>query len=197
MSALRALDRGLARVERGAAVALLAATVALVTLVCYTLVYTPLKRHTPLATLVGGVPGGLPPVIGWAAARNALSVEAAVLFAIVFLWQMPHFLAIAWMCRDDYRRASIPMLPVVEPDGTSTAAQMVLYASVLIPVSVSPSLVGIAGATYAGVALALGLIFLLCAIGFARTRDQSAARRLFLGSVIYLPLLWTAMLLNH
>jgi protoheme IX farnesyltransferase len=175
----------------------LAAAVALVTLVCYTLVYTPLKRHTPLATLVGGVPGGLPPVIGWAAARNALSVEAAVLFAIVFLWQMPHFLAIAWMCRDDYRRAGIPMLPVVEPDGRSTAVQIVLYGSVLIPVSLAPSLVGIAGLTYAAVALALGVGFLLCAVGFARTRDQRTARRLFLGSVIYLPLLWAAMLLNH
>ncbi len=183
--------------ELAAGANLLAAGIALATLACYTLVYTPLKRHTPLSTLVGGIPGGLPPVIGWTAARGALSVEAAVLFAIVFLWQMPHFLAIAWLCRDDYRRANIPMLPVVEPDGRSTAAQIVLYASTLIPVSVSPSMVGIAGGAYAAIALTLGFVFLLYAIGFARSRDQVAARRLFLASVIYLPLLWTAMLVNH
>jgi protoheme IX farnesyltransferase len=176
---------------------LLAAIVALVTLLSYTLVYTPLKRHTALSTLVGGIPGGLPPVIGWTAARGSLSIEAAVLFAIVFLWQMPHFLAIAWMCRDDYRRANIPMLPVVEPAGTVTAVQVVLYSGVLVPVSLLPGVAGLAGPPYLAAAAVLGTGFLGLALGFARSRDLSAARRLFLGSVIYLPLLWAAMLLSH
>ncbi len=175
----------------------LAAGVALVTLVSYTLVYTPLKRYTALSTLVGGIPGGLPPVIGWAAARNALSVEAAILFAIVFLWQMPHFLAIAWLCRDDYRRANIPMLPVVEPAGAITAAQVVLYSAVLLPTSALPVVSGLAAQPFLPFAAILGVAFLLLAIGFARQRDMRAARRLFFGSVVYLPLLWAAMLLNH
>lgn len=175
----------------------LASGVALVTLVSYTLVYTPLKRHTSLSTLVGGIPGGLPPVIGWAAARDGLSIEAAVLFAIVFLWQMPHFLAIAWMCRDDYRDANIPMLPVIEPEGTITAVQVVLYSGVLVPVSMLPRVVGLTGPEFPVAALLLGIGFLGLALHFARSRDLPAARRLFLGSVIYLPLIWAAMLLNH
>ncbi len=175
----------------------LAAGVALVTLLSYTLVYTPLKRRTALSTLVGGIPGGLPPVIGWTAARGTLAADAFILFAIVFLWQMPHFLAIAWMCRDDYRRANIPMLPVIEPEGTLTAVQVVLYSGVLVPVSVLPVAAGLAGAAYLVSAVALGLGFFLLALGFARARSLAAARRLFLGSVVYLPLVWTVMLLNH
>lgn len=175
----------------------LAASVALVTLLSYTLVYTPLKRRTSLSTLVGGIPGGLPPVIGWTAARGELSAGAGILFAMVFLWQMPHFLAIAWMCRDDYRRANIPMLPVVDPQGTMTAAQVVLYSGVLVPVSVLPAATGLAGAPYLVSALVLGVGFFALALAFARARDLRAARRLFLGSVVYLPLLWTAMLLSH
>jgi len=176
---------------------LLAAGVALVTLLCYTLVYTPLKRHTPASTMIGGVPGALPPVIGWTAARGALSVEAWILFAIVFLWQMPHFLAIAWLCREDYRRANIPMLPVVEPDGTSTAAQMVLYSALLVPVSLLPTLAGLSGRVYFAAALVLGLAFFMLAVRFSRDRDGASARRLFLGSITYLPLVWTAMLVNR
>jgi protoheme IX farnesyltransferase len=175
----------------------LAAIVAAATLVCYALVYTPLKSRTSLATLVGGVPGGLPPMIGWAAARGTLSLEAWVLFAIVFLWQMPHFLAIAWMCREDYARAGLPMLPVVEPDGRSTAQQVVLYASVLVPVSLLPTLLGVAGRTYFAGALALGAGFLVLGLQFARRRSNVSARRLFLGSISYLPLLWALMLANH
>ncbi len=186
---------GLSQLAIGANLA--AAAVALATLASYTLVYTPLKRHTALSTIVGGSPGGLPPVIGWTAARGSVSVEAFALFAIVFLWQMPHFLAIAWMCRDDYRRANIPMLPVIEPEGRLTAAQVVLYSAVLVPVSVLPAVSGLAGTAYLISALALGLGFFLLAIAFARERDLAAARRLFLGSVIYLPLLWTMMLVNH
>lgn len=186
---------GLVELALGANV--LASMVALVTLLSYTLVYTPLKRRTALSTLVGGIPGGLPPVIGWAAARHSLSIEAAVLFAIVFLWQMPHFLAIAWMCRDDYRRANIPMLPVVEPEGALTAVQVVLYSGVLVPVSLLPGVVGLAGPAYLVAAAVLGAGFLGLALAFARSRDLPAARRLFLGSVTYLPLMWAAMLLNH
>jgi heme o synthase len=175
----------------------LASAVALVTLVTYVGVYTPLKRHTSLATLVGGIPGGLPPVIGWVAARGTLSLEAWVLFAIVFLWQMPHFLAIAWMCREDYARAGFPMLPVVEPDGRSTAAQVVLYAAVLIPVSLLPSALGLAGHIYFVSALVLGILFLALGLRFARRRERGTARALFLGSVVYLPVLGTAMLLDR
>jgi heme o synthase len=175
----------------------LAAGVAAATLLSYALIYTPLKSKTSLSTLVGGVPGGLPPMIGWAAATNTLSVEAWVLFAIVFLWQMPHFLAIAWLCREDYARAGLPMLPVVEPDGRSTAHQAVLYAAVLVPVSLAPTLVGLAGRVYFGGSLVLGLAFLTLGIQFARERTNDRARRLFFGSITYLPLLWGLMLGNR
>jgi protoheme IX farnesyltransferase len=175
----------------------LAAGVAAATLLSYSLVYTPLKAKTPLSTLVGGVPGALPPMIGWAAATGTVSIEAWVLFAIVFLWQMPHFLAIAWLCREDYARAGLPMLPVVEPDGRSTAHQVVLYASVLVPVSLAPTLVGLAGRLYFGGALLMGLAFLAFGIQFAWHRTNDNARRLFLGSITYLPLLWGLMLGNR
>jgi protoheme IX farnesyltransferase len=174
----------------------LAAVVALVTLISYTVVYTPLKRYTSLSTLVGGIPGGLPPVIGWAAAEHQVSAGAVVLFGIVFLWQMPHFLAIAWLCRDDYARAGFPMLPVLEPDGRSTATQSLLYASVLIPVSLLPAALGLAAGIYAAGALVFGVGFLALAASFARSRDKVTARRLFLGSVAYLPLLWALMMLD-
>ncbi len=175
----------------------LAAGVAALTLLTYVLVYTPLKSRTPLATLVGGIPGGLPPMIGWAAATGTLPVGAWVLFAIVFLWQMPHFLAIAWLCRADYAKAGLPLLPVVEPDGRSTARQVVLYASVLVPVSLAPTLVGLAGRIYFAGVLALGLAFLALGVQFARRRTNDTARRLFVGSIAYLPALWALMLLNH
>ena len=120
---------------------LLAAGVALVTLLTYTVFYTPLKKRTSLATVVGGIPGALPPMIGWAAVRNNLSIEAWILFGIVFLWQMPHFLAIAWMYREDYRRAGFPLLPIVEPDGASTGRQALIYAAALLPLSLAPTAV--------------------------------------------------------
>ena len=123
-----------------------AAAVAAVTLASYVFLYTPLKTRTSLATLIGAVPGALPPVIGWTAATGVISQPALVLFGIVFLWQMPHFLAIAWMYRDDYARAGIPLLPVLEPDGRRTGYQAMLYASVLWPVSLLPAVVGLAGA---------------------------------------------------
>lgn len=175
----------------------LAAIVALATLVSYALVYTPLKSRTALSTLVGGIPGALPPMIGWAAARAELSVGAWVLFAIVFLWQMPHFLAIAWMCREDYARAGLPMLPVVEPDGRSTGQQAVLYAAVLLPVSLAPTLIGLTGRIYFAGALVMGTAFLVLAVRFAQDRNNQSAKRLFLGSITYLPLMWGLMLGNH
>ncbi len=153
----------------------------------YVAVYTPLKRITPLATLVGGVPGALPAMIGWGAARGTLSAEAWILFGIVFLWQMPHFLAIAWMYREDYARAGLPMLPVVAPDGRSTAAQAVLYASVLVPVSLAAAAVGLAGSIYLAGALVMGLGYLALGIRFALSRTNLTARRLFFGSIVYLP----------
>ena len=175
---------------------LLSAGVALTTLVSYAAVYTPLKRHTSYATVIGAIPGALPPVIGWAAARNELSQGAWVLFGIVFLWQLPHFLAIAWIFREDYARAGFPMLPVLEPDGRSTARQAVVYAAALLPLSLAPTAIGMAGTAYFGGALVLSLAFLGLALRFGMTRDIADARRLFFGSIIYLPLLWILMIAN-
>jgi heme o synthase len=176
---------------------LLSAMVALITLVTYAVVYTPLKKYSSFSTVVGAIPGALPPVIGWAAAQNALSQGAWVLFGIVFLWQLPHFLAIAWMYRDDYARAGFPMLPVIEPDGRSTARQAVGYAAALLPVSLAPTLVGMAGTLYFAGALVLTLLFLGLAIRFGLTRSIHDARRLFLGSITYLPLLWVLMIVDR
>jgi protoheme IX farnesyltransferase len=174
-----------------------AAAVALATSASYVLAYTPLKTRTSLATLVGAVPGALPPVIGWAAATGDISLPALVLFGIVFFWQMPHFLAIAWMYRDDYGRAGIPLLPVLEPDGRRTGQQALLYAAALWPVSLLPALVGLADAPYSIVATALGFIFIGLAALFARDRSMTSARRLFLFSITYLPLLWGALVADR
>ena len=172
----------------------LSALVALATLVSYAAIYTPLKLRTPLATVIGAIPGALPPVIGWAAAANDLSRGAWVLFAIVFLWQLPHFLAIAWMFREDYARAGFPMLPVIEPDGRSTARQSVAYAAALLPVSLAPTLLGMSSSTYFVGALVLTLAFVLLTLQFARTRSEKDARRVFFGSITYLPILWVLMI---
>jgi heme o synthase len=177
-----------------AAVNRLSAIVALATLLTYAVVYTPLKRRSSFSTVVGAIPGALPPVIGWAAARDGLSQGAWVLFAIVFLWQLPHFLAIAWIYRDDYARAGFPMLPVIEPDGRSTARQAVFYCAALLPVSLAPTLLGLANTAYFIAALVLGLMFLGLTLRFARTRTIPDARRLFFASIIYLPLLWILMI---
>jgi len=179
------------------AVNLLAAAVAFVTLLTYTVFYTPLKKRTSLATVVGGVPGALPPMIGWAAVRGNLSLEAWILFGIVFLWQMPHFLAIAWMYREDYKRAGFPLLPIIEPDGASTGRQAVMYAAALLPVSLAPTAAGMAGNAYLAVAAVMGIGFLALAARFAWLRTATDARRLFFGSILYLPLLWIAMVINR
>jgi len=183
--------------ELALAVNTTAAVVAAVTLASYVLVYTPLKRRTSFATLVGGVPGALPPVIGWAAAAGSITTPALVLFGIVFFWQMPHFLAIAWLYRDDYQRAGIPLLPVTEPDGRQTGRQALLYASALWPVSLTPVLVGLGGVFYSIVATVLGLGFVGSAAMFAHDRSTTTARRLFLASIVYLPLLWGALVMDR
>ena len=175
----------------------LAATVAVVTLASYSLVYTPLKRVTSLATVIGAVPGALPPVIGWAASRGALTREAWILFAIVFFWQMPHVLAISWIYREDYERGGIRVLPVEEPDGRSTAFQMVNYSAALVPVSLLPTIVGLAGRVYLVGAILLGLAMLTLAIRFARNRSTRRARQLFFGSLAYLPILWVLLLADR
>jgi len=176
---------------------LLAAALALATLVIYLTIYTPMKRRTSIATLVGAVPGALPPLIGWTASHGAVSVGGAALFAIVFLWQIPHFMAIAWLYRDDYSKAGFPMLPVIEPEGRRAGRQAVIYAAALVPVTLVPALVGVSGLIYAGIALVLGVVLLALAIRFAMTRSDQSARALFLGSIVYLPLLWMAMIANR
>ena len=173
---------------------LLAGAVALATLVVYVAIYTPLKKRSPLGTVVGAIPGALPPIIGWAAVANELPLKAWVLFGIMFLWQLPHFLAIAWMYRDDYARAGFPMLPVIEPDGRSTGRQSVVYAAALVPLSLAPTAMHMAGDVYVAGALILSLGFLWLTFRFARSRGLKDARQVFFGSIVYLPVLWILMI---
>jgi protoheme IX farnesyltransferase len=175
----------------------LSSLVALATLVSYVVIYTPLKRVTSFATVIGAIPGALPPVIGWVAAREDLTQGAWLLFGIVFLWQLPHFLSIAWMFREDYARARFPMLPVLEPDGRSTGRQSVIYSAALVPLSLAPTLIGLTGRAYFAGAFALAAIFMALVIKFALSRSRADARRLFFGSIIYLPLLWILMIVNR
>ena len=163
----------------------------------YLFAYTPLKTRTTLSTMVGAFPGAVPPLIGWAAARGELSIEAWVLFAILFLWQFPHFLAIAWMYREDYERANILMLPVVEPDGRVTAQQIVVYTVLLLPVSLLPAALGISGRIYLYGAIVLGLLFLYSSLRAAFSKSRQEAKRLLLASVIYLPLLFILMVVDR
>jgi protoheme IX farnesyltransferase len=186
---------GIAQLSLG--VNLKTAIVALLTLLSYVVLYTPLKARTSLSTIVGAIPGALPALIGWTAATNTLSVGGWVISAIVFMWQMPHFLAIAWMYRDDYARAGLPLLPVVQPDGRSTGRQTVLYAAALIPVSFLPTAVGLATAWYLAGAIVLGVILLVLSLEFSATRGMFAAKRLFLATILYLPLLWIVLLADH
>lgn len=179
-----------------AAVNVLTGALAVVALVSYVLIYTPLKTRTPLCTVVGAVPGALPCMMGWTAARNDIGTEGWVLFAILFLWQIPHFLSIAWMYRDEYRSAGLPMLPVAEPDGASTFRQVIIWTMILLPTSMAPTLLGMTGRAYFFEAFALGLVFLAFSVNMALVRDRLSARRLLLCSVIYLPLLQAALLLN-
>jgi protoheme IX farnesyltransferase len=163
----------------------------------YLFAYTPLKTRTTLSTMVGAFPGAVPPLIGWAAARGEIGLEAWVLFAILFLWQFPHFLAIAWMYREDYRRAGILMLPVVEPEGRVTAQQIVVYTLLLLPVSLLPTLLGTSGKVYLFGAIVLGFLFLYSSVRAAISKSRQEAKRLLLASVIYLPLLFILMVVNR
>ena len=175
----------------------LSAVLGLTVIAGYLFAYTPLKTRTTLSTMVGAFPGAVPPLIGWAAARGSISIEAWVLFAILFLWQFPHFLAIAWMYREDYARAKILMLPVVEPDGRVTAQQIVIYTLLLLPVSLLPTVLGISGRVYLYGAIILGLLFLYSSVRAALSKSRQEARRLLLASVIYLPLLFILMVINR
>jgi protoheme IX farnesyltransferase len=175
----------------------LTAVLGLTVIAGYLFGYTPLKTRTSLSTMVGAFPGAVPPLIGWAAARGSIGLEAWVLFAILFLWQFPHFLAIAWMYREDYSRAGILMLPVVEPDGRVTAQQIVIYTVLLLPVSLLPAALGISGKVYLYGAIVLGLLFLYSSIRAAFSKSKQEARRLLLASVIYLPLLFILMVLDR
>lgn len=165
--------------------------------ISYLLLYTPLKPVTSLCSLVGAVPGALPPVAGWAAARGEIGPEAWVLFAIMYLWQIPHTLAIGRMYRDDYARAGIRVLPVIDADGSSTAFHALINCLALLPVALLPTLLGMAGAIYFATALLLGLCFLWAAVGLARTRSLGDARRLLLVSLIYLPVVLGTMALDR
>jgi len=153
----------------------------------YVLAYTPLKRVTSLCTVVGAIPGAIPPLMGWTASRGALEPGGWALFAVLFLWQLPHFLAIGWMYREDYARGGFPMLTVTDPDGRSTGRQAVLYAAALVPVTLVTGAFASAGAAFLWGALLFGAAFLACAVGFARSRSLAAARRLFAASILYLP----------
>lgn len=163
----------------------------------YLFAYTPLKTRTSFSTFVGAFPGAMPPVLGWTAARGKLDVTALVLFAILFLWQFPHFLAIAWMYREDYGRAGICMLPVVEPDGRVTGQQIIAYTLMLVPVSLLPTVLGVSGRIYFMAALVLGLLFLASGVRAALSKSNQHARQLLMASVFYLPLLFGVMVLNR
>jgi protoheme IX farnesyltransferase len=183
--------------ELALGVNLLTGALGLLTLTSYLFLYTPLKQRSPISTTVGALPGAMPPLIGYAAASGTLTVEAWTLYVILFLWQFPHFLAIAWMYREDYARAGIVMLPVVEPDGASTARRILLYSLVLIPISIVPSLLSMSGKLYLVGALVLSSLYFYAGIRVAVERTILRARQVLLASVFYLPLLYGLMLLDR
>lgn len=178
-------------------VGLLAAALNALTVLSYLFVYTPMKRVHPLSTLAGAVPGALPPVIGWAAASGSIEAGAVVLFAILFLWQVPHFLAIGWMYREDYEQAGFPMLVVLDREGETTARLMLLYAVTLIPVSLMLVSTGAAGHLYFWSALAVGGLYVRASWTAGAQRTRESARSLLLSSVVYLPVLFGALFLEH
>jgi len=178
------------------AVNLLTCVIGAVTLISYLFIYTPLKRVTWMNTLVGAVPGALPPLMGWTAARGELSGEGWALFAILAFWQIPHFMAIAWMYRDEYARAGFKMLPAVDPDGHRTGQQAVSHTLALLVVALCPFAFKLAGPVYLAGALVLGVGYLGCAIQFSRQLTLARARQLFLASILYLPLLLAVMVLD-
>jgi protoheme IX farnesyltransferase len=179
-----------------AAVNLTTAALGAASLASYVFVYTPLKRRTWLNTVIGAIPGALPPLMGWTAARGELNLEGWSLFAILAFWQLPHFLAIAWIYRDEYERAGFKMLPLIDPEGHRTGRQAVSHTLGLLPVSLCPFLFRLTGPVYLAAALIFGLAFLWFAIRFSHDLSLSRARRLFYASILYLPLLLGAMVLD-
>lgn len=175
------------------AVNALTALLGLAVIVGYVLVYTPLKTRTSVSTAIGAIPGALPPLMGWTAATGEISLMAWALFATQFLWQFPHFLSIAWLYREEYARAGILMLPVVEPSGRITARQIILYTIMLLPVSLAPFFFGVSGVVFLAGASVLGVAFLIISIKAAIARTNEQARRLLFASIIYLPLLFILM----
>lgn len=175
---------------------LLTGFLSLLTVFLYVLVYTPLKRVTWLNTLIGAIPGALPPMGGWTAATDSLDLGAWILFAILFVWQHPHFYAIAWMYREDYARGGFKMLPVVEPDGVSTFRQAVWYSVILIPISLLPTIAGMSGWVYLVGMLAAGAVMLWCSFVASKTHSNQDARILLRASVIYLPVFFALILLD-
>jgi len=169
----------------------------LIVIVGYVLLYTPLKTRTSASTAIGAIPGAMPPLMGWTAAANDITLGAWAMFVTQFLWQFPHFLAIAWMYRDQYAKAGILMLPVVEPSGRITGRQIVLFTMMLVPVSFAPFFLGFAGIIYLIAASILGSVFLWSSISAARSKTNESARRLLYASVIYLPLLFLILVLDH
>lgn len=167
------------------------------TLFSYLFIYTPLKQRTPHSTTVGAIPGAMPPVIGFAAAHGSLTAEAWVLFAILFLWQFPHFYSIAWLYREDYSKAGIKMLPVVDPTGERTARQILLYALLLVPVSLLPTYLGMSGNWYLAGATVLSLTYLYYGFRVASERTLYAARLVLLASIVYLPVLYCLMMADR
>lgn len=167
------------------------------TLASYLFVYTPLKRVTTWNTMVGAVPGALPPLMGWTAATGELGAGGWALFTILFFWQLPHFMAIAWMYRDDYARGGFRMLPVVDPEGRRTGMTAVRHTVALMAFSLAPVALGLAGRWYAGVAMAMGVAFLACAVVFAARLTRESARRLFLASILYLPVLLSVLVADR
>ncbi|MFL6254282.1 MAG: heme o synthase [Pyrinomonadaceae bacterium] len=201
LSAAQALAFGLAltlaaEVYLAVFVNLLTAAFGVTVIVGYLLCYTPLKTRSSLSTVVGAFPGAMPPLMGWTAATGTVGAEAWALFAILFAWQFPHFLAIAWMYREDYARAGIKMLPVVEPACRITSQQIVIWSLLLVPVSLLPALLGTTGAVYFYGAFVLGILFLGTSIHAAIAHTRQGARRLLLASVLYLPVLFGLMVFN-
>jgi protoheme IX farnesyltransferase len=176
---------------------LLTGLLGLFTMASYLCVYTPLKQRSPHSTTIGAIPGAMPPLIGFAAAAGKLTTEAWILYAILFLWQFPHFYAIAWMYRDDYAKAGIRMLPVVEPDGESTARRILAFSLLLIPISLLPKFMGSAGNFYLIGALALGLYFLYAGVRVMLDHTRVRARQVLMASVVYLPLLYGLLVLDR
>lgn len=175
----------------------LTAVLGLVVIVGYVLLYTPLKTKTSASTAIGALPGAMPPLMGWTSAADNITFGAWILFALLFLWQFPHFLAIATMYKDEYAKAGIKMLPAVEKDGRITARQIVMFTILLLPVSLAPFFIGLSGIYYLVGASLLGVWFLWASIEAARAKTVEKSRKLLLVSVLYLPIIFALMVFNH